>query len=263
MLTCPGCGASYADEFRFCPHCARPRPETPKVHVEVSEALAPNACPQCKRVDSVQKLSSIRAGGTQRTAGVSYTSGSSSIDGSTTYYSNSARVGSGQVSGSVLSSSSTSISAVAQSDLARVTAPPPEPQKPMKRISGAWIWIPIVALGGGLLITVAWMFNVSIGNNPLVVCGTPLLVWSLISGVIFAILTRLNEPSFEATEAKNIENTQQYILEYAAQQEALAVWNQLYYCHRDDIVFLPGTKYIVAPKDTMSLCYTLAQQKSS
>jgi hypothetical protein len=55
----------------------------------------------------------------------------------------------------------------------------------------------------------------------------------------------------------------QYELEYAAQQKALAVWNQLYYCHRDDIVFLPSTKYTAAPKDTISLCYTVAQKKSN
>lgn len=194
MPTCPGCGASYADEFRFCPHCAHPRPETPKIQVEVTEALAPNACPHCKRVDSVQKLSSIRAGGTQRTSGVSHTSGSSSVDGNTTYYgSNNARVGTGQV---------------------------------------------------------------------LIVCGTPLLILFIAVFVITAILTWLDKPSSKATEARNEESMRQYRLEHSAQQKALAIWNQLYYCHRDDIVYMPGTKYTAAPKDTVALCYTLAQQKS-
>lgn len=192
------------------------------------------------------------------------------IDGNATYYgNNNARIGTGQVSGNVLSSSSTSISAVAQSDLAHVTAPPPEPVNPIERVSGAWI--PVVAIGVGLVLTVVWMFSSSgadrgllrsnTGFYILLTCGAPLLIWFLISAVIAAIFTWLDTSSRKATEAMNKKNLQQYEMKRAAQQKALAVWNQLYYCHRDDIIFLPGTKYTAAPKDTISLCYTLAQQK--
>ncbi len=35
MPLCAGCGSSYSDDFRFCPHCGRAQPEPARVRVEV------------------------------------------------------------------------------------------------------------------------------------------------------------------------------------------------------------------------------------
>ena len=35
MPVCVGCGSSYSDDFRFCPHCGRAKPEPARVQVEV------------------------------------------------------------------------------------------------------------------------------------------------------------------------------------------------------------------------------------
>lgn len=34
MPLCEGCGASYEENFKFCPHCGRGRPESPKIIIE-------------------------------------------------------------------------------------------------------------------------------------------------------------------------------------------------------------------------------------
>ena len=38
MPLCAGCGSSYSDDFRFCPHCGCARPEPVRVRVEVHSA---------------------------------------------------------------------------------------------------------------------------------------------------------------------------------------------------------------------------------
>ena len=36
MPLCQGCGASYDDTFKFCPHCGRAKPEAINVNVRVA-----------------------------------------------------------------------------------------------------------------------------------------------------------------------------------------------------------------------------------
>lgn len=37
-MVCPGCGASYESEFRFCPFCGRAKPEPDTLRIRVEEA---------------------------------------------------------------------------------------------------------------------------------------------------------------------------------------------------------------------------------
>ena len=48
--------------------------------------------------------------------------------------------------------------------------------------------------------------------------------------------------------------------ESALQQRAFVLWNRLFYCQRDNVVFLPGTDESAALEDTLALCYRLAEQ---
>lgn len=38
MPFCQGCGASYDDTFKFCPHCGRAKPETEGINFNVQVA---------------------------------------------------------------------------------------------------------------------------------------------------------------------------------------------------------------------------------
>ena len=38
MPLCAGCGSSYSDDFKFCPHCGRAKPESTRVLIEVHSA---------------------------------------------------------------------------------------------------------------------------------------------------------------------------------------------------------------------------------
>lgn len=38
MPLCAGCGSSYSDDFKFCPHCGRATPESTRVLIEVHSA---------------------------------------------------------------------------------------------------------------------------------------------------------------------------------------------------------------------------------
>ena len=59
-MICPGCGASYDSEFKFCPQCARAsqEPEEPR------SALC---CSRCQQADAVQKVSGVVQSGSSET----------------------------------------------------------------------------------------------------------------------------------------------------------------------------------------------------
>jgi hypothetical protein len=38
MPLCQGCGASYDDNFKFCPHCGRAKPEPRSINLNVQVA---------------------------------------------------------------------------------------------------------------------------------------------------------------------------------------------------------------------------------
>ena len=59
-MLCPGCGASYDTEFKFCPQCARasPEPEEPRSGL---------CCSRCQQADVVQKVSGVVQSGSSET----------------------------------------------------------------------------------------------------------------------------------------------------------------------------------------------------
>ncbi len=79
MPVCEGCGASFQDDFEFCPHCGRAKPETPKIEVDVkvSPRNSPYDCPLCGDAMNAQKVTAIVSSGTSKGSQQSTTQGSS------------------------------------------------------------------------------------------------------------------------------------------------------------------------------------------
>jgi hypothetical protein len=108
--------------------------------------------------------------------------------------------------------------AIGQTKLSRNLAPPPEPIHPLQQGGCSMISVLIVVTFGPMFLTMLLF-----GDEPEMVwvgCGLGLFLLSIIAFIIHR--------DWERSGAKpNWEN-------------AMSRWNRLYYCMRDDIVFLPG-----------------------
>jgi transcription elongation factor Elf1 len=231
MPLCEGCGSSYEDTFNFCPHCGRskPEPETIKVAVEVSSKRSIYDCPLCGDAASVQKVSAIVDAGTSEGSGSASTSGSAQI-----YL-----TASGKHVGDSFATSTTNLSSVQQSKLAQKLAHPAPPRKPL--YSGwnpGWVVYVIV---GFLVLAVLVPISEEIGEGLLVEilinCGGGLIL--TIAGVLglASLVNRLAK-----TDAKEALKNEKYQAELAVFNNAKAKWDDLFYCHKHDIVYLPGRK---------------------
>lgn len=172
----------------------------------------PAMCPVCNRNDQIQLVSAIVQAGTTR----------SRYSGPVTTMGDGGSVQPGWVSGSTTSMSS----------LAARLAPPEEPSAPGPSCGGlisVVVTTPILA--APLLIGFfAWaqfpgaaVFVFLCTGLALVVC---LLVWLILLNATFKEDGRAQE---------------EYRAKHKIWQERVASWRQLYYCHRDGVVFDPET----------------------
>lgn len=65
MPLCQGCGASYDDQYSFCPYCGIEKPKPPKDNSQDKEQnkLTPYDCPICGNNRRTRKVSSVVASG--------------------------------------------------------------------------------------------------------------------------------------------------------------------------------------------------------
>ncbi len=265
MPVCEGCGAAYDDQFQFCPHCGRAKPQPPTVRVEVQEARPRNACPICDRNDQVRKVTAIYAADTahSKTSGSAVTTGSSS--GSGEYRNRDGQyVGSASSSGSSFSVSTMSTSGIAQSDLARTVAPPGKPAEPvLERFSYAGFYF----TWGVLIILGVFLFDAINRWSPgswrewSIIYAAFHLVGSAILAIVIGSIIALGiarmvsvEPNREF-KRKFDQQMAEHIQRVAAWEAAMQEWNSLYYCYRDDIVFGPGSEDHAPPSQTVAFCY--------
>ena len=215
MPTCSSCGGNFDDTFQFCPYCgkAKEKPQEPvKLDVIVHESQSPMNCPKCQRVDSVAKVSAIVQGGTHHIDG--------EIPMPTTYDSDGWSTG----------TSYKSYHATQQSALASRLTPP---EKPIKAHSGLLNLAPapfipfiFVVIMTPQLITAPKVELVQIFWFCLGV-----IIYALFLFGVWRVCIWIDKP-FKAKHAENI----------AAWEYSISRWRELYYCSRDDCLFIPGER---------------------
>lgn len=180
------------------------------------------ACPKCQQIDQVQAVSAIVSAGTQTgqflaaTSFVGRRSGWGLTTGRNTH----------------------------QTLLAQRLAPPPAPRKPRW---GGWALVvftvaPLCAVYGCVPASFALVagssqpFQVSSSSAVVVVYGGyTVLLLAILAGALVAVWHQ-----------HRVTRWRRHLpLEHAQWQQAMAKWEHLYYCARDDGVFVPGQPSLI------------------
>lgn len=251
MPVCEGCGSSYEDNFQFCPHCGRARPEPKKISIEVdiSRKTAPDDCPLCGDGSQVQKVTAIVASGTSEANETSDMRGSTKLVNPVS----GRKIAEGVTTGTSHSSSTQ------QNELARLLSKPRSPKKPSSKVWFPSIWIIVI-----VAIAVYYGMNNLVDEMPYITWTSDifffaaclvvfvLIIWGLTSMVNF-----LNK-----SKEKDRNAQQEYQVGLADYQAGLMAWNELYYCHKHDIVFIPGSKEYEVKEKSWQACVKWGQEIS-
>ncbi len=253
MPTCAGCGFAYSDSFKFCPQCGRAKPDEPtlKIDVQVSGVAHDFDCPLCGNDSGVQKVSAIVGGGTHESRGSSTSSGSGRVYSEAT----------GEKIANSYTSNTINSYNKSQTVLAQKLTLPDPPQKPTQsqfEAPGCWGWASGIL---GVVITIAILWNIEpygdlfdgIGSGFLG-CFIFILLASILGGGLAALGTAL---------ANNISGTNEkfdtamgiYNNELNVYLKAKAQWDDLYYCHKHDVVFTPKIRQAVVLDHAIEACY--------
>lgn len=239
MPICAGCGGSYDNKLELCPHCgrAKPYPLKTKLEVEVTPRQTPDDCPICGDAFNVQKVTAIVDAGTSESNSYSYSSGKSSI-----YSTASGRkVGTGHISGSAHSSG------FSQSKLAEKLAPAVAPEYPSEKPED------FLPLGLCTLLFVSLIF-VALKNESLLLAGAAFFVG------IWVMLIFGKE---KKTAVRYKSSMKVYKKELSDFEETLIQWRKLFYCHKHDVVFVPGSKDYAPSEQTWQACLAWSGKKAT
>ena len=175
---CGQCGGANPASNKFCGKCGAILDKLQDLQEKTSSTLPPipsphpNACPKCKNIDQIQKLSTIVSAGTRNTSGVSATTGETNLAGDQRHYARgTGYVGSSELSGKAYSTSSTFIDATEKTDLAKRLSPPRKPQEPVLKRHGFAEWM---ISTGGVVAVVAGIVGAAMLAEP----------WGIIGGIV-------------------------------------------------------------------------------
>jgi hypothetical protein len=199
-------------------------------------------CPKCGRADAIRKVASTVDEGTIYTD--SNRLGMSISGDDTRFYTGYGR-------------------SVSHTELASALASPQKPTQPFRRgWSGVFPNFHWNCAGSilGLMIVGAMcsfpLFFTTYRENPL-------LIFVPVSIILFAaiILTRWAWMS-SRRETKTLNEAQaDYPLQVEAWKRALERWEQLYYCHRDDGVFIPAQTQLIPVNEMRAFLYSSVKKK--
>jgi len=173
-------------------------------------------CPSCLRADNVQKVSAIVNAGTSYGTYTGYGSG----------------VGYSSHDGMAIDEVVT-FSGSSQTALSSLLSPPAQPT-----YSSSSGWLPLAPFGFGLLLLI-------------LLPEVPAIVWA----VIIALCVWPSVALYRYTKRKNALNYAQFNDQMLPWQRAMAKWEDLFYCHRCDGVFLPGQSFFVPTIYMMDYLY--------
>lgn len=252
QLTCPSCGGklnvSPNSTLLTCQHCGTEHLVRREGNAISLESFA--RCPRCGRNDRAEKVSAIISSQTQNIS-------SSEIK---------MRVVPNQYGQPIYQPVQVPKTITQSSELAKKLVPPTKPNplpKPTplmypKRKSNTALIFGLVSLAISIILVVLLSIGVigslQIGENStglvLLICGLPTILTGIlglgltIMGIVFAGKIKLN--NLQASQAIDLENKKTFnnwreknnqIM--SAWQNAMERWNSLYYCHRDDCIFIP------------------------
>ncbi len=227
-LTCPNCGGKLdflANATSLvCPNCGNEhiiRHQGDAFQIEAS-----GKCPKCNRNDRVEKVTAILSGQTHTVTGTRpvtdvHTDSEGRVRSSTSYES--------------YSTSQTSV-------LAQRLAPPQKPSAGASCSAMALLYLAFIygpsLLCGGVVAVFAALSAASSGRSGEsflgVICAIPLFI-----GGVLLILAAWKSYQNKMTAQKK-RRVQLETVDLPQWERAMERWSKLYYCHRDDVVFIPG-----------------------
>jgi hypothetical protein len=264
VIYCGQCGTSNPDTNKYCGKCgsALPAPienQAESVNSEQPTPTKPNACPKCMNNDQIQKLSTIVNAGTLTSSGVSTTSGETQINGNQRHYVQKVGyVGSSTISGNAFSKSSTEIYVTEQTTLVKKLSLAPMPQEPVLKKIGMSKWFVWIFL---IIGTLVWTI---IAENADFLSPIDNIYEVVIVIVAMFFFGRFLSRTLDRTlfEPQRINASKQYSLDeskyevdISAWKAAKERWNKMYYCHRDDVIFIPGENSLGTPEQLEALCF--------
>jgi hypothetical protein len=276
MIRCGQCGQENPSITKYCESCGnridntfRQKLGDENPHSAVKAHLT-NACPICRSIDRIQKLSSICAAETRESSGSTRATSETTVEGHQEFYSRDRQfIGSGELSGSAFTAGTAFSRSIEQSNLAKKLIPPIKPFAPKVELFQTPNWyvnIPYsLGFGSGCLgIFAGYAIALLISLN---------VALSLVGGIggafafgMAGVLVGLIVQSLPSTvqkldrEKKQLEESnqarfEQHKVALRKWEHASRRWQTLYYCYRDDIVFAPGENDYSIPEKTLSFCY--------
>lgn len=262
-LICESCGGKLhltEQVNRFvCPYCGHEHLVKPATESLVSTC----ACPVCGKDDQVKKLSSIVSSGTSSKTGISRTTQNTDIRGKEEYYTRDRKyAGKGDISGNASTTSITRIETQEQSALAARVSPPPRPAAPeapklglFERFDFLKIMLMLIAgVLGALLAEIVDSNNEYLATAFFVVAAG-LAAFGYARLRPGAKLTGSFSKRRMQKEKAFAEVQEQHKEDIALWEAAMLRWETVYFCHRDDVVFIPGEPSSVPPSQLVPFLY--------
>lgn len=213
---CLGCGAIWDTKLDYCAYCGSPRP--PELLSAIDSGLS---CTKCHKDDKVVKVSSIYRGETHQINGT--------LPVNKTYTDSKGRV--------KTYTTQERYSATQKSDLAIALTPPDAPDKPILQGRGTCLgWTVFLLFGIGLSLALR-IFDKNTNSGT-----TMQFIWGL--GLLFAayLVYRWRKSYINKKKAELLPQMAEWEEQFKCWQDSMRRWEKLYYCYRDDIVFLPDIK---------------------
>jgi len=216
QLTCPTCGASLEASSNMgtikCSYCGNEFSVRQAAGSMYLETFA--RCPLCGRNDKVEKVSGIVSRATQ------------------------------DISGATIA---TSLLAKQLNPPAPPTSPP-GPESPLYKA----VFRPYDrAIGWGIVVLLVsipfvcdWLIALIKSGNPSLLIG--FFIWGSIFAGAILLIRRGNRKEKELRKGFEILKAQ-WQASMGRWKKSIGRWNRLYYCSRDDVIFIPGEKQAVPP----------------
>jgi hypothetical protein len=229
----------------------------------VIEANRQYVCPICKRADAIRRVISIVNEETERTSGTNTTTSETSISGKQHHWGENEYhfpkyMGTTNISGSGSTVGTTVIDLTRQSDLAAQLMAPVKPTEPALHDTGC---VDLLMLLGVPLISIVITLYIFFSSYTVNSYGRRGLDWgTFVLLPIFIIIGELllyfvwRRPAAKEAKKRYLSDIQLYEQnELEDWKQKMVIWERLYYCARDHVVFDPINQQYRDPRQTSTL----------
>ena len=267
-VICKKCGNINPSSNTFCGNCGSSL--LPQHSEETNSSLINNhqktnsiACPKCHLTDQIQKLTSIVAAGTHTASGSKISMGVSNLDGKQRHYDNKRdHIGDSNISANIYTSNKTLVNYTETSDLVKKISSPQAPIKPTKEVLGFGLSIFRLFIAFFVFfISLKLLTSLSDNIHFLMRLGSFVNIAIILISLYFVykvskfIREKIVEPEKQRVDEEYLEKERMFEKKYKDWERATSRWNAMYYCYRDDVVFIPGIDDSSSPEDVINFCY--------